>query len=69
LDSEQDQIKEFIVSVFNAVLGKGGDYFIFFILGLCAFTLYRKLYKMSVGFFILALGTVIVRMLIGGLFL
>lgn len=68
MNSEPDQIKDFVVSALTTVQGKGGDYFIFLILGLCLVALYRKLYKMAVGFFILALGTVIVRMLISGLF-
>jgi hypothetical protein len=68
VEEDQDYIMLTVLSVLDAVEGRIGDYFIFVVLGLCLFAIYKKMYRMSVGFFILALGTVIIRVLIGSLF-
>ena len=64
-----DPIINFITSSFELFLGKPGDVFIIFCLILMVYLIWRKLYKMSAGFFVLALGTVILRVFVGILFI
>lgn len=68
MEEEQDYIMGAVLVVLDAIAGRPGDYFIFVVLGLCLLAIYKKMFRMAVGFFILAIGTVIIRVLITSLF-
>ena len=68
MEENQDPIKELIIGALNLVQGRWGDIFIIAVLCLCALAAYKRAYRMSVGFFVLAIGTVLIRVLITSMF-
>ena len=65
---EKDPVKEYIREILQTMEGRVGDGIVFAALLMSAIAIKKKMYRVSVGFFILALGMVLVRFTIGLLF-
>ena len=66
--NQSDPVKEFIHDVLAKLEGHVGDAVVIISLILMALAVRKKMYRVSIGFFILALGMVLIRFSINLLF-
>ena len=66
--NESDPVKDYINYIFQTLDGRFGDGIVFVALIFMVLAIRKKMFRVSVGFFILALGMVLIRFTLGVLF-
>ncbi len=65
---DSDPVKSSLMQIINAVRGGAGDAVVIGSLVLCLIAAYKKMPRVAGGFFVLLLGTVIIRVMISVFF-